>query len=187
MLDARLRRVAGCNTAVMGPFLLISFLPRRPAKSSILDSPVSVLKSTRHHKVKPLNNGHLGGGIESVQKCYFFRETILQYVADLVGGSFLKVTLKKKGKRRKKLYIFSFPPSSLLFLTYKFQPGRHWYAGRRLMRAIPRQVTSALHADVLWSMGHTGMSHTSPLCAWIGAWWTRIVLKQEQSKSYAIL
>ncbi|CAI8016901.1 Membrane-bound transcription factor site-1 protease [Geodia barretti] len=24
------------------------------------------------------------------------------------------------------------------------------------MRAIPRQVTSALHADVLWSMGHTG-------------------------------
>jgi membrane-bound transcription factor site-1 protease len=35
-------------------------------------------------------------------------------------------------------------------------PGRHWYAGRRLMRAIPRQVTSALHADVLWSMGHTG-------------------------------
>ncbi len=36
------------------------------------------------------------------------------------------------------------------------QPGRHWYAGRRLMRAIPRQVTSALQADVLWSMGHTG-------------------------------
>lgn len=35
-------------------------------------------------------------------------------------------------------------------------PGRHWYAGRRLMRAIPRQVTSALHADVLWSRGHTG-------------------------------
>ena len=25
------------------------------------------------------------------------------------------------------------------------------------MRAIPRQVTSALHADVLWSMGHTGI------------------------------
>ncbi len=24
------------------------------------------------------------------------------------------------------------------------------------MRAIPRQVTSALQADVLWSMGHTG-------------------------------
>lgn len=24
------------------------------------------------------------------------------------------------------------------------------------MRAIPRQVTSALHADVLWSKGHTG-------------------------------
>ena len=24
------------------------------------------------------------------------------------------------------------------------------------MRAIPRQVTSALHADVLWSRGHTG-------------------------------
>lgn len=36
------------------------------------------------------------------------------------------------------------------------QPGRHWYVGRRLMRAIPRQVTSALQADVLWSMGHTG-------------------------------
>jgi len=24
------------------------------------------------------------------------------------------------------------------------------------MRAVPRQVTSALQADVLWSMGHTG-------------------------------
>lgn len=36
------------------------------------------------------------------------------------------------------------------------QPGRHWYVGRRLMRAIPRQVTSALQADVLWSMGHKG-------------------------------
>lgn len=34
--------------------------------------------------------------------------------------------------------------------------GRHWYVGRRLMRALPRQVTSALQADVLWSMGHTG-------------------------------
>ena len=36
------------------------------------------------------------------------------------------------------------------------QAGRHWYVGRRLMRALPRQVTSALQADVLWSMGHTG-------------------------------
>lgn len=36
------------------------------------------------------------------------------------------------------------------------QAGRHWYVGRRLMRAIPRQVTSALQADVLWSMGHRG-------------------------------
>ena len=36
------------------------------------------------------------------------------------------------------------------------QPGRHWYAGRRLLRAIPRQVTSALQADVMWSRGHTG-------------------------------
>eukprot|EP00731_Ephydatia_muelleri_P038206 Em0679g1a len=35
-------------------------------------------------------------------------------------------------------------------------PGRHWYVGRRLMRAIPRQVTLALQADVLWSAGHTG-------------------------------
>jgi membrane-bound transcription factor site-1 protease len=35
-------------------------------------------------------------------------------------------------------------------------PGRYWYAGRRLMRAIPKQITSALQADVLWSMGHSG-------------------------------
>ena len=28
--------------------------------------------------------------------------------------------------------------------------------GRKLLRAIPRQVTSALHADVLWTMGHLG-------------------------------
>lgn len=40
------------------------------------------------------------------------------------------------------------------------QPGRHWYVGRRLLRAIPRQVTSALQADVLWSMGHTGKGVT---------------------------
>ena len=32
--------------------------------------------------------------------------------------------------------------------------GRH--SSRRLLRAIPRQITSTLQADVLWSMGITG-------------------------------
>ena len=31
-----------------------------------------------------------------------------------------------------------------------------WLVGRRLLRAIPRQITSALHANVLWTLGHTG-------------------------------
>ena len=31
--------------------------------------------------------------------------------------------------------------------------GEKWVVGRRLMRAIPRQITSALHADVLWTLG----------------------------------
>ncbi|XP_077982093.1 membrane-bound transcription factor site-1 protease-like isoform X2 [Glandiceps talaboti] len=30
------------------------------------------------------------------------------------------------------------------------------YASRRLLRAIPRQITNALQADVLWEMGYTG-------------------------------
>lgn len=34
--------------------------------------------------------------------------------------------------------------------------GDKWVVGRRLLRAIPRQITSALHADVLWTLGHTG-------------------------------
>ena len=34
--------------------------------------------------------------------------------------------------------------------------GDKWIVGRRLLRAIPRQITSALHADVLWTLGHTG-------------------------------
>ena len=34
--------------------------------------------------------------------------------------------------------------------------GDKWIVGRRLLRAIPRQITSALHADVLWTIGHTG-------------------------------
>ena len=34
--------------------------------------------------------------------------------------------------------------------------GNKWVVGRRLLRAIPRQITSALHANVLWTMGHTG-------------------------------
>lgn len=32
--------------------------------------------------------------------------------------------------------------------------GRH--SSRRLLRAIPRQITTTLQADVLWSMGITG-------------------------------
>lgn len=34
--------------------------------------------------------------------------------------------------------------------------GDKWIVGRRLLRAIPRQITSALHADVLWTLGYTG-------------------------------
>lgn len=34
--------------------------------------------------------------------------------------------------------------------------GDKWVVGRRLLRAIPRQITSALHADVLWTLGYTG-------------------------------
>lgn len=34
--------------------------------------------------------------------------------------------------------------------------GNKWVVGRRLLRAIPRQITSALHANVLWTMGNTG-------------------------------
>lgn len=34
--------------------------------------------------------------------------------------------------------------------------GEKWVVGRRLLRAIPRQITSALHADILWTLGHTG-------------------------------
>ncbi len=32
--------------------------------------------------------------------------------------------------------------------------GRH--GGRRLLKAVPRQITSTLQADVLWQMGVTG-------------------------------
>lgn len=45
---------------------------------------------------------------------------------------------------------------SINFVYLCLQAGKHWYVGRRLMRAIPPQVTSALQANVLWSMGHTG-------------------------------
>ena len=30
------------------------------------------------------------------------------------------------------------------------------HKSRRLLRAVPRQITHALQADVLWSMGYTG-------------------------------
>lgn len=30
--------------------------------------------------------------------------------------------------------------------------------GRKLLRAVPRQITQALQADILWSMGHTGQN-----------------------------
>ena len=34
--------------------------------------------------------------------------------------------------------------------------GERWVVGRRLLRAVPRQITSALHANVLWTLGHSG-------------------------------
>ncbi|XP_074645435.1 membrane-bound transcription factor site-1 protease-like [Tubulanus polymorphus] len=39
--------------------------------------------------------------------------------------------------------------------TYWYSPVRS--RSRKLMRAIPRQITSALQAEILWSMGFTGM------------------------------
>ena len=38
--------------------------------------------------------------------------------------------------------------------------GRH--SSRRLLRAIPRHVAQILQADVLWQMGHTGMTPPRP-------------------------
>ncbi|KAJ3596304.1 hypothetical protein NHX12_002713 [Muraenolepis orangiensis] len=38
--------------------------------------------------------------------------------------------------------------------------GRH--SSRRLLRAIPRHVAQILQADVLWQMGHTGLSEKHP-------------------------
>ena len=36
--------------------------------------------------------------------------------------------------------------------------------GRRLLRAVPRQITSALHADILWDMGYTGQGVKVRVC-----------------------
>ena len=41
-------------------------------------------------------------------------------------------------------------------LEERVRDNKRWVVGRRLLRAIPRQITSALHANVLWTLGHTG-------------------------------
>lgn len=38
----------------------------------------------------------------------------------------------------------------------KLQAQQNRHTNRRLLRAIPRQVTSILKADLLWKMGITG-------------------------------
>lgn len=48
-----------------------------------------------------------------------------------------------------KLYNITFQGTAFWQTT-----GRH--SSRRLLRAIPRQITTTLQADVLWSMGITG-------------------------------
>ena len=45
---------------------------------------------------------------------------------------------------------------SILFTLCCQESRVHQKVGRRLLRAVPRQITSALHADLLWSMGYTG-------------------------------
>ncbi len=48
-----------------------------------------------------------------------------------------------------------------LFLFYSLQGAAFWHSqvrhqSRRLLRAVPRQITNALQADTLWNMGFSG-------------------------------
>lgn len=49
--------------------------------------------------------------------------------------------------------------NSLSFNPFWQATGRH--TSRRLLRAVPRQITSVLQADVLWNMGITGIYSTN--------------------------
>ena len=48
------------------------------------------------------------------------------------------------------------PNRKSLSLGAAFWHSQHRHANRRLLRALPRQISSALQADVLWGMGFTG-------------------------------
>ena len=147
---------------------VLSINYRRPAKSTITDAPVSYtmysisvtyplcIVDTQYHACIHVHNDRDECSYSSCRQLHIWKQTpahiscsgactctciymqvTCQYTCIYVVHYHIKVCLD----------FPSFPTA---------QPGRHWYAGRRLMRAIPRQVTSALHADVLWSMGHTG-------------------------------
>lgn len=47
-------------------------------------------------------------------------------------------------------------PSSSKNVFYEWRESQRFALGRRLMRVIPTQLTSAVDADVLWSRGITG-------------------------------
>ncbi len=52
-------------------------------------------------------------------------------------------------------------PGCHFTVTPKFSGSAFWqstgrHGGRRLLKAVPRQITSTLQADVLWQMGVTG-------------------------------
>ncbi|XP_071958480.1 membrane-bound transcription factor site-1 protease-like isoform X2 [Antedon mediterranea] len=46
--------------------------------------------------------------------------------------------------------------TSLALSTSGFWHGNNRHSSRRLLRALPRQITGALHADVLWNLGYSG-------------------------------
>ena len=120
---------------------------RRPAKSSLTDVPVSIYVHVYLH-VRVCCPMHGCMYVQCTCMYMYNVDTFLFMYASVHKCTFLSLSL-------------SLLPISLPLCL---QPGRHWYAGRRLMRAIPRQVTSALHADVLWSMGHTGERTTVCVC-----------------------
>lgn len=68
---------------------------------------------------------------------------------------FFYVHYTGNGSIATKLYIRTFQGTAFWQTT-----GRH--SSRRLLRAIPRQITTTLQADVLWSMGITGEEGCMP-------------------------
>lgn len=53
------------------------------------------------------------------------------------------------------IHIFEYA-NTFLFSQKKIWKTASKYIGRKLLRAVPKQITSVLQADVLWSMGITG-------------------------------